>query len=211
MPNFIDVSGKKFGMLTAIEVSGRKNKKILWKCVCECGKESIVSKSNLATGQTKSCGCVGKNKKHGMCGTRVYKIWKDMKKRCDNQNSKEYRYYGGKGVTYCDDWSEFSSFYEWALESGYSDELTIERIDYNGNYEPSNCKWATLKEQANNTSQNVLIEIDGVTKTLQQWADISNVNRSTIKRRYEKGIRGTKLLAKRVSLTEGVKRNGKTS
>ena len=157
----IDMMGKKFGRLEVVECA-EKNKygSYAWKCKCECGGEIIVDGRSLRRGLTKSCGCLnndvrksGNNRRtHGQCGTRLYRIWKAMKNRCLNENTKDYkRWYGSTGVTICDEWkNSFMPFYEWAMENGYADDLSIDRIDPCGNYDPSNCRWATPTEQAQN-------------------------------------------------------------
>lgn len=156
-----DISGERFGRLTAIcRIGQEKHGHGVWICVCDCGKVTTAGLGSLSRGGTKSCGCLnndvrlsGNNRRtHGMCGTRVYRIWKGMKKRCYNKNTIDYKkWYGEEGVTVCDEWREsFELFYKWAMENGYRDDLSIDRIDPYGNYEPSNCRWADAKTQANN-------------------------------------------------------------
>ena len=123
-------------------------------CKCECGNTTIVYKCNLARGHTKSCGCNrsinGKKllTKHGLSGTRPHRIWVEMKHRCYLKSDTNYKKYGARGVKVCDEWrNDFKAFYDWSMGNGYSDELTLDRIDGTGNYEPNNCRWATYKEQ----------------------------------------------------------------
>lgn len=134
------------------------------------------------------------NIKHGMNNTRLYRIWNGMKNRCNNQNRKDYYMYGGRGIFVCDEWQNFIPFYEWAERNGYSEELTLERIDVNGNYEPDNCIWVTLKEQANNKTTTPYVEYNNELITLKQLSEITGINYQTLFRRYKKGDRNEKLI-----------------
>lgn len=153
-----DITGKKFNRLTVIEcVGSNKQREKMWKCQCECGNISVVRSSALKYGLTKSCGCLQKEKaskantKHGMYKTRVYRIWMDMHNRCYSKSYHAYRHYGGRGIHICEEWDkDFKAFYDWAIANGYRDDLSIDRIDCNGNYHPSNCRWATQKQQLEN-------------------------------------------------------------
>lgn len=161
MGKFIDLTGQKFGRLTAISSPGKnKHDKRIWLCRCDCGKEIFTIAGDLKSGQSTSCGCLRKettsrvnaelHRKHGMNGTRIYQCWGDMKRRCYNQNAESYKHYGGRGIEVCAEWHDFQTFYDWATKNGYSDDLTIERVDVNGNYEPSNCTWIPKSEQPKN-------------------------------------------------------------
>lgn len=124
---------------------------------------------------------------HGMSKTRLYSCWTDMKRRCFNPNNKRYDRYGGRGITVCDDWvNSFQNFCDWAIKNGYDDSLTLDRINVNSDYSPDNCRWATKNEQQSNTSRNHYIEIDGVVKTLSEWARVYNVSPDLIKDRINK-------------------------
>lgn len=162
MYKFNDITGKRFARLTVVEQAGRsKDRHILWKCLCDCGNEVYATGKDITSGHTKSCGCyqkaaVAKTRyKHGDRDARLYSVWKDMKKRCQNKNCQSYRYYGALGVSVCEEWQDYSAFREWALQSGYDEnapkgECTIDRIDPYGNYEPTNCRWVSMSEQAKN-------------------------------------------------------------
>lgn len=195
---FENLTGKTFGRLTVIEHLGNN----IWECECACGTRKIISRHNLISGHIKSCGCSRKGQKHdwhktkhGMIGTRIYTVWLNMKRRCTNPDYKNYKNYGGRGITVCEEWQEFEPFYEWAMENGYKEEilpngknrLTLDRINTNGNYEPSNCRWVDVKVQANNTTQNHIIEYKGKTYTLTQLCEEFNLSIHCISWRLRNG------------------------
>ena len=134
---------------------------------------------------------IGKNNpnyKDGRKNSRIYRIYYDMKSRCYNSNVPHYKNYGGRGIVICDEWlKDFEEFHNWAMSHGYRDNLTIDRIDVNGNYEPNNCRWVSIKEQANNTRANHLVTIDGITKNLTQWSEFYNINVKTVRDRLKRG------------------------
>ena len=133
-------------------------------------------------------GSLNPNYKHGLKRTRLFSIWSNMKSRCYNQNIKSYSHYGARGITMCDEWkNDFKSFYDWSMSNGYKDDLTIDRIDVNGNYEPSNCRWATIKEQSLNKSTNRVYEVNKQSKPLCKWCEIYNKNYKTIQDRLKRG------------------------
>ena len=155
MPNKKDLTGQRFGMLVAVRDVGKKNRAYIWECVCDCGNTLHVRGAVLSNGHTKSCGCLRKegprkpSYSHGLSKTRLYRIWSNMKSRCLNPKVHNYKHYGGKGVSVCDEWLQnFKAFYDWAIASGYKDDLTIDRKDSDGNYCPENCCWITQSENA---------------------------------------------------------------
>lgn len=158
--------GKKYGRLTIIEIQRVKGGKALAICECDCGNTKTTQYTNLLNNRTKSCGCysdecrknkVNKHYKHNMSKDRLYHIWGSMKGRCYNSKMRNYKNYGGRGITVCDEWrNDFLKFKEWALKNGYNECLSIDRIDVNGNYEPSNCRWVTWKVQNWNKRTNKL-------------------------------------------------------
>lgn len=185
----INMIGKKFGKLTIIAERKERNRhgQLVYKCQCDCGNVINAIGFSLRYGHTKSCGCL-KGEKHGKSYTRLYHIFKGMKERCYNINTKHYKIYGGRGITICDEWlDKFMNFYNWAIDNGYKKGLTIDRIDVNGNYEPNNCRWVDQKIQANNRRSNVYLTYNGKTQTITRWSEELKCNRSTIYMRHRKG------------------------
>jgi hypothetical protein len=171
----VDYSGRKFGRLTAIKkvISGKRG---CYLCVCECGNETTVRGDSLTSGKTRSCGCLPKDvnvhvhSTHGDSKSRIYKIYKKMISRCYNKNNDRYHMYGDRGIKVCAEWLDrYETFKEWSIKNNYSDNLTIDRIDNDGDYAPDNCRWTTNIIQSNNTSRNIYVEYKGETKTLAQW------------------------------------------
>lgn len=191
MSKRIEMIGKKFGRLTVLEATNkRKCGCIVYKCLCECGTIKYINGKLLRSGETKSCGCLNLDNhfKHGKRNTRLYNIFSKMKTRCYKPYDKHYKDYGGRGINICDEWlNDFMTFYNWAIINGYKDNLTIDRIDVNGNYEPSNCRWVTMKEQNNNTRKNASYTYNGKTQTLKQWAEEYNLNYAKLKNRRRLG------------------------
>ncbi len=182
--------GQKYGYIEILEkTSKRKDNYIVYKCKChKCGK--IVEKT--LEHHTITCGCYDRHHnnfyKNGLSGTKLRYIYANMKERCYNPKNKSYKHYGKRGIIICNEWlSDFENFYNWAIANGYKDNLTIERIDVNGNYEPKNCKWADYYEQMNNRTNTIKLTYNGTTKALTQWAREYNIEISTLRSRISRG------------------------
>lgn len=181
MKAMADLTGMKFGRWTVLKFAEARctpcgKRRLMWECQCECGTVRLVEGSRLTGGYSKSCGCLigdynKENKtKHGKRNTKLYKTWISMKDRCSNPNTEAFKDYGKRGIKVCDEWaSDFGKFYDWSIKNGYKNGLTIDRINVNGNYEPSNCRWSTMKEQNNNRRSNHYITYKGKTQTISQW------------------------------------------
>lgn len=200
-----NILGKRFGRLTVIErVNNDSRGGSRWLCKCECGNTKEVGYNNLSSGQVKSCGCLrretsgNRNKTHGLSRTRLYNIYTHMIDRCYRKTDKRYNDYGGRGITVCEEWlSDFLNFYNWSINNGYEQSLSIDRINNNGNYEPTNCRWVTNKEQCRNYSRNVSLTYNNETHCLIEWSEILGISYHTIKRRYKKGLPIEQVLSKR--------------
>lgn len=164
-------------------------------CKCDCGNIIEVRGTRIANKTIQSCGCIAIEKhtkrltKHKMYGTRIYRIWSGMKARCFRKALPEYSRYGGRGITVCKEWkNDFETFHQWAMANGYREDLTIDRINNNGNYEPTNCRWVTSKEQSRNTSKNKLLKYKGETHCASYWAEKIGLNYRTLLTRLRKGM-----------------------
>lgn len=188
-----DITGQKSGRLTAIKrVGSNKNGNSIWLCECDCGNKTKVRLPDLTSNRTKSCGCLQKEKAskiskiHGLSinksgdRPRLYRIWLNMKQRCNNQNASKYKNYGGRGISVCNEWKDYINFHNWSKNNGYKDSLTLDRINNNGDYCPDNCRWVTYREQNLNSSQNHLITYNGQTMTITEWAEYLNIKRATL-------------------------------
>lgn len=196
--------GQKFGRLTIIGFEkvrkswgGTTSYAWNWICRCDCGTIVSVPPNLIKNGQSTSCGCrkrevtVEYNKaaktKHGKRHTKLYSAWRGMRARCYTITDKNYPHWGGRGITMCDEWrDDFMAFYNWAIENGWEEGLTLDRIDVNGNYEPNNCRWSDWKTQARNRTTSVYFEIDGVTKSLVEWAEDYDIPYGTVYQRITK-------------------------
>lgn len=194
------MAGKRFGRLVVIDETGTAPNGVkLWNCICDCGKEKVIRGADLRCGKTTSCGCVATEKrtKHGGHKEKLYHVYIAMKDRCRNTNNEYYRDYGGRGITVCDEWmNDYAAFREWSFNNGYKDGLSIDRINVDGDYEPSNCRWVTMREQSRNKRTNIHLEINGENKVLADWSDDYGISRRTVYGRYDRGIRGKELFQK---------------
>ena len=176
--NFVDISDQRFGMLKVTsEHESRRGSNgktyMYWKCICDCGREIWARGTALRYETVRSCNHHGRCSKHGMTNNRLYNIYYDMKQRCYNHKNTNYKYYGGRGISICDEWlgeDGFINFSNWALENGYTDDLTIDRIDTDGNYSPSNCRWADSYTQIKNRRNSKFVNDNGKNKYLSEAA-----------------------------------------
>lgn len=194
MPQLRDLIGMRYGRLQVIERAENHGKRVMWRCLCECGKEVTTRGENLTTGRTQSCGCYNRERSslrhttHGGTKTRMHREWAKIKQRCSNPNNDRWADYGGRGIEVCPEWRySFEAFRDWALANGYRDDLTIDRIDVNGNYEPGNCRWITNKEQQHNRRNNHYITYNGETHTITEWARIYGLSENGLVHRISRG------------------------
>lgn len=198
-----NIIGKKFGKLTVLELhhkeqiyypNGTKNGfRYYYLCQCECGNKAVIRKDGLNS--TVSCGCFRKEqaykatfKKNNIRKSRIYKIYYKIKQRCYNKKFTFYKNYGGRGILLCNEWlNSFENFYNWSINNGYSDKLTIDRIDVNKNYCPENCRWVNMKTQQNNRRNNHYLKYNGKTKTLSEWGEVFGIKPRTIRARLKYG------------------------
>ncbi len=191
---FFIKEGDKLNYLTFISESftigkstGHKVRVV--KLKCDCGKVFETYLGYFASGRRKSCGCKNIKSKppvvvvHGMTGTRIYQIWHSAKGRCSSKKPFNWKYYGSRGITFCDEWNSFAPFYKWSMENGYTDELTLDRRDNDKGYHPNNCRWVTMMVQSNNTRANVFFEYEGERKTVAEWAREVAINQHTLYKR----------------------------
>ena len=198
-----NIAGNKYGMLTVLKQVGFTKQNVhgsrsaLWLCRCDCGNECIRPTNELTRKRNHSCGCLNeknlenmrkKNITHGMTNTKLYRIYKGMKDRCYNPNCSNYNRYGGRGIEICDEWlNDKTLFFKWALDNGYEEGLSIERINVNGGYSPDNCCWIEISQQCDNKRQNIMIRINGEIHNATYWAKKYNVSPNRVRRGYKLG------------------------
>ena len=195
----IDLSGQQFGRLTVLHrapdvIQSNGRHRIMWECVCECGNTVICHGDNLRKGVSRSCGCYRKeymsehNSTHHASKDLLYGVWCAIKTRCNNKKSAAYPDYGGRGIRVCDDWNgSYEAFANWSYKSGYSYGLTIDRVNNDGDYCPENCRWVDRVAQANNRRNNVVLDYNGQSHTLKEWAGIVGICPATMNSRYCSG------------------------
>lgn len=175
--------GAIYGLLTVHQIlTNPKSGVVRYLCQCQCGNFKLVSEVAVVSGRVTSCGCI-KTKPSCLAKGRLYSCWRDMRGRCQNPNDTAYAYYGGRGIKVCPEWQTYAVFREWAMANGYADHLTLDRIDFNGDYSPENCRWATRKEQNRNKRGCHIIE----GKCLTQWAEELGTSASTLRCRIKYG------------------------
>jgi hypothetical protein len=186
----INRTGERYGRLTVVKRApnaSERDTNARWQCRCDCGKVTVAYGQDLTKGRVKSCGCFNAERiaKHGMTRTPVYSVWVQMKARCENPQHPSFANYGGRGITVCEEWHDFRQFF---ADMGYRPRgLTIERIDNMAGYSKANCRWATMKQQQNNSRRNHRLELDGETRTISQWADHYGIQWDTIRSRLRYG------------------------
>lgn len=188
-----DITGQHFGRLTALYRLHNTKGRTKWLCICECGNLKEITLSDLQSGRVNSCGClhsevlIQRNLKHGKRHTKLYAVWRSIKTRCNNTADKNYKNYGARGIKMCDEWlHDFMSFYTWAMNNGYKEGLSIDRINNNGNYEPNNCQWTTREVQSRNIRSNRNYTINGVTHCLKDWCYVYNIKYNKVFDRIHK-------------------------
>lgn len=195
--------GAKFGALTIkgfYSDYGDGHKRVYANCICDCGNELATRFDHMKTSSTISCGCkryANMAKKHGCCKTRLYRLWQGIKSRCYNAHNPEYKNYGGRGIIMSNEWLDFSVFKQWADSNGYADNLTIERVNVNGNYCKENCKWIPLSEQLKNTTRTVYITYKGETLCAQDWCKKFGLANNVVIHRYRTGLPLDKVFSKK--------------
>lgn len=195
-----DRTGQRYGRLVIRRFAYTgKRYKTFWVCACDCGNTVVVDYEHLRVGHTQSCGCLQRDRTRETClihglstngkgkTARLYDIWQNMWSRCTKPTNIYYKHYGGRGIAVCKEWEDVSVFFAWALANGYASHLTIDRINNDGDYSPTNCRWASPKQQARNMRTNHWITFKGQTKCLSEWADIVKINSSTLHSRLSRG------------------------
>jgi hypothetical protein len=190
LPNPIptELIGQRFGLLIVVADASNGQRYQMARCQCDCGNITVIRKSRLyeRTGKKLACGCLrGRHTKHADSNSKLYRVWDSMIRRCHNSDHTAFRNYGARGITVCAEWRDYRNFKAWADASGYTQGLTIDRMDNDHGYSPENCRWATRKQQQNNRRCCVYVEHDGQRLTLTQWSELLGLSRKTVRRRFE--------------------------
>lgn len=187
-----DLTNQRFGKLTVIKRDLTSKKGVRWICKCDCGNEKSISSHCLIEGHTKSCGCYSFRWKENVIRhnsqehRKLFAVYRNIIKRCYDKEFKQYKDYGGRGIIMCDEWlKDFEKFYSWAINNGYREDLSIDRINNNGNYEPNNCRWATIEEQSNNKRSCVYVEYNNEKHTIKEWSKITGISYQTLHHRIK--------------------------
>lgn len=190
----IDMSGETHGNWRVIGGDGTDERgEAKWLCECSCGSIKSVLGSSLRNGRSRSCGCLRRQMRkesatvHGKSNTKLYNIWRGMRQRCGAAYSHAFKWYGQRGIAVCKEWDEFETFYKWSMENGYSEGLSLDRINNDGDYEPDNCRWTAQETQSRNRSNNINITYNGETHCLWDWAKITGIKPGTLYYRYHAG------------------------
>lgn len=199
MAKYIDITGQRFERLTALEYAAYHRSGAVWRFRCDCGTIKEIAAGPVKKGVVKSCGCLHRERcraginqtKHGDARvgavSRLHSLWRGMLKRAGPGHASKDTRYRDRGITVCPEWLDYSAFKAWAMVAGYADDLTLDRIDNDGNYEPSNCRWTGMREQARNRRSTRYITVGDETKTLVEWAEVSGLCPSTITTRLSRG------------------------
>ncbi len=191
--NVTDLTGQRFGRLSVVKYAGTRKGQALWRCDCECGVAAFTTTASLKSGKTQSCGCLMRERlsqsrlTHGLTKSPEYKSWSEMRQRCNNANNSRYADWGGRGIRVCEAWSTFGTFLnDMGRKPGPN--YSIDRIDNDGDYCPSNCRWATKREQNRNTRRNRMVTFRGQTKSLSEWSDVVGISMATLWARLKVGV-----------------------
>lgn len=191
----LNLTGERYGRLVVQEKTTiRRSGQVVWLCRCDCGKYCKATTGDLRSGRHSSCGCYQKElvsklmSTHGESKTRLYGIWCAMIKRCENKNGQGFENYGGRGISVCPEWrNDYVAFRDWSMLNGYSDNLSIDRIDVDGDYCPENCRWSDRYTQMNNTRRTRQFEYKSEVHTLREWSDITGISFTLLKGRLQRG------------------------
>lgn len=212
MGKLIDLTGQRFGRLVVLSRHVDKNKRAFWLCLCDCGNQAVVNGSSLRDRVTRSCGCLqqevratrdrGRSKTHGLSHTPEYSIWTAMIRRCEDPKTHNYAAYGGRGITVCERWHVFENFLE-DVGRRPSPELSLDRICSDGNYEPGNCRWATLEQQSYNRRNTKRLWHQGEYRTISEIAKLTGESKKNIRQRANRAERKERSLSSGTDLVTG--------